>query len=24
EPRLTVMVDHLLWWADALRAAREA
>ena len=23
EPRLAVMVDHLLWWADALSRARE-
>jgi NAD(P)H-dependent FMN reductase len=22
DPRLTAMVDHLLWWADALSAAR--
>jgi NAD(P)H-dependent FMN reductase len=24
EPRLTVMVEHLLWWARALRTARQA
>jgi NAD(P)H-dependent FMN reductase len=24
EPRLTAMIDHLLWWAGALNAARTA